>query len=921
MRSSYRRLHRSLYRLGMIAAVVALVPAIGAGWLVLREVDRAHSQETAIAEVDETVREAVTLARLRTRLLEERNWVTAQLAVVELGLEISIVEDLVGIDVVGAADVASLAVDELIGTTPIAGISEQLDDLRTDIAEGMPFDEANTRYRALEALAAAQADGVFDEATASASSTGAGPVLIDSVRALEAATTARQVTAAQINHYFGSMFLDPTGRAGEIAALAALDQVWKDATDTVARVAPEGTATADALAALTTSADVTDFRNDINGLVAASILGTAGEDALTTALLDLDAIAATFETSITATDLHLALVSSAGTDAIAASESAQAAAANVVRQSILHLAGITIIALLVAFAVAQAIARPIRGLAKAARRMTQDDGETEPIPERGPVEVRDAIHAINEASEQLALAERQALALADGDLSHASLVEPAPGTLGASLQTAVKTLAVSMREREEFRVQMTHEATHDGLTRLPNRNASLHQLEQALARTSRSGTQVAAFFIDLDGFKLINDLHGHQAGDVVLREAGQRLQQAARGGDHVGRLGGDEFLVVAEPVRDAAEAREIATRLVQAVAKPTKVNGVEVTIGVSIGIALRDDDTIDAEDLLRDADAAVYRAKELGRGRVELCDDDLRKATAHRADLEQALRNAIIDDDLVLHYQPIVDPETGEMVAIEALVRWERSGYGTVPPDDFIPLAERSDLIVAIDRWVVARVARQIVAWDAAGAFLDVPVGINISGRHLSNSDVVHNVLGPLDEFGIDPARIIIEVTESALLDDLATAAHKLQQLRARGVRTAIDDFGTGYTSLAQLKTLPVDILKIDRSFTIDESAHSLSKLIVDTGHLLGATVTAEGIETAEQAARLRELGADDLQGYLYGRPVPPDQLEVKESAHRDDPARPKRPTSEPGANETPVDEATSFDDPFANWGVSQQES
>ncbi|MEZ5246107.1 MAG: EAL domain-containing protein [Acidimicrobiales bacterium] len=877
------RIPRGFYRLGVIASIVALVPAVGAGWLVVREVDRAQTQASAIAEVDQAVRQAVDLARLRTRLLEERNWVTTQLAVVDLGLDVGSIEDLVGIDIAGAADAATAAVDGLIGEVTIEGLADQLVDLRAEIAGGTPFDEASGRYQELEALAAEQTDGVFDLTIGLASSADAGRGLIDSVRALEAATAARQATASQINHYFGSMFLDPSGRAGEIAAVAALEQVWQEAIDTVARVAPEGTSTASALAALTASPALADFRRDVNGLVTASILGAADDDALAAALLDLDAIAATYQSSIVATDLHLALVASAGADAIAASESAQNAAADVVDRSILELAGITVVGLLVALVVAQVVARPIRRLATAARRISEGDGEAEPMAEKGPVEVREAIRAINQASGQLALAERQALALADGDLTHPSLAERAPGALGASLQTAVETLAVSLREREEFRLQMTHEATHDGLTRLPNRNASIHQLEKALARTSRSDTLVAAFFIDLDGFKQINDVHGHLAGDVVLREAAQRLQQAARSGDHVGRLGGDEFLVVAEPVRDAAEARAIASRLIQAVAKPTNVIGSEVTIGVSIGIALRTIDTLDAEDLLRDADAAVYRAKALGRGRIELCDEDLRQATAHRADLEQALRTAIIDDDLVLHYQPIVDPETGAMVALEALVRWEREGHGTVPPDDFIPLAERSDLIVAVDQWVVARVARQIVAWDAADAFVDVPVAINISGRHLANSEVVHNVLGPLDEFGIDPTRIIIEVTESALLEDLGSAAHKLQQLRARGVRTAIDDFGTGYTSLAQLKTLPIDFLKIDRSFTIDESSHSLSKLIVDTGHLLGATVTAEGIETAEQAARLRGLGADELQGYLYGRPVPPDLLETGNAARRTD--------------------------------------
>jgi EAL domain-containing protein (putative c-di-GMP-specific phosphodiesterase class I) len=221
-----------------------------------------------------------------------------------------------------------------------------------------------------------------------------------------------------------------------------------------------------------------------------------------------------------------------------------------------------------------------------------------------------------------------------------------------------------------------------------------------------------------------------------------------------------------------------------------------------------------------------------------------------------------------MYYQPIVEPRTERTVGYEALVRWIRPGHGVVNPDAFIPFAERSDLIIAIDQWVLGAVARQIARWDQAGMFERIPVSINISGRHLAAPDFVEHVLTPLDDAGIDPARITIEVTESALLEDLTSAALKLQQLRDRGIRTAIDDFGTGYTSLAHLKSLPIDILKIDRSFANDSSAASLVQLIIDTGHLLGATVTAEGVETRNQAETLGVMGTDELQGYLYGRPV-----------------------------------------------------
>jgi EAL domain-containing protein (putative c-di-GMP-specific phosphodiesterase class I) len=246
---------------------------------------------------------------------------------------------------------------------------------------------------------------------------------------------------------------------------------------------------------------------------------------------------------------------------------------------------------------------------------------------------------------------------------------------------------------------------------------------------------------------------------------------------------------------------------------------------------------------------------------------------ANQADLEYAIREAIAEDQLELFYQPITRATDSSVIGLEALLRWNRPGLGLVPPDDFIPFAERSDLIIAIDRWVIRQVARQLALWAAMFDTAPVPVSINVSGRHLGFDEFTSNVLLPLEEFRIDPAWVVIEVTESSVLDDLGDAAAKLQILRSHGIRVAIDDFGTGYTSLAHLRTLPIDILKIDRSFTGDPDAESLVKLIIDTGHLLGARITAEGIETDAQARQLAALGADELQGYLFGRPCAPVHL------------------------------------------------
>ena len=257
------------------------------------------------------------------------------------------------------------------------------------------------------------------------------------------------------------------------------------------------------------------------------------------------------------------------------------------------------------------------------------------------------------------------------------------------------------------------------------------------------------------------------------------------------------------------------------------------------------------------------------------CDESLHNELVHRSLTEEALRRALSNDELSLVYQPIVDARDNRLVSLEALIRWHRPGIGLTMPDAFIPIAERSDLIIAVDNWVLRHVIEQLDEWSTRDARADIPVAINVSGRHLRVDRFASDVLDPLRDAGFDPSRVVLEITESALLHDRDSAAPKLQALRDQGVRIAIDDFGTGYTSLGHLRTLPVDILKIDRTFIADDTAQSLVKLIIDTGHLLGLSVTAEGIETPEQAVKYAALGCDELQGYLYGRPAAPADLDL----------------------------------------------
>ena len=546
------------------------------------------------------------------------------------------------------------------------------------------------------------------------------------------------------------------------------------------------------------------------------------------------------------------------------------------------------------------IARPVRRMGEVADDLTIGELNAR-IDERGPKEIRVGARAMNEALATLRAAEAQADALAEERLDDPALANPAPGRLGSSLQAAVSRLAASMVEREEFQQRLAHEASHDGLTKLANRKAVLKQLGSGLARTRRSSASLALLFLDVDDFKSTNDNHGHHVGDLMLRTIAQRLVGSIREGDVAGRLGGDEFVVIAEPVRDIDEALGLSRRIIDKVAQPMTVDGVTLTPSVSIGIGLANDE-LTADELLFDADLAVYRAKSMGKGRVEVCDESLREEVQSRTRLEDALRSAIANDELVLHYQSTVDAASGTVTSLEALVRWNRDGATMIPPDKFIPIAERSDLIVEIDRWVLAAAARQLAAWTNHETLGAIPIAVNISGRHLGSGELFRDVHDALEYRGVEPGRLILEVTESALLEDLATAAHELGQLRRLGVRVALDDFGTGYMSLAHLRGLPVDVLKIDRSFIneLDTNAeHALVQLIVDTGHLLGVAVTAEGVETTAQAETVTEMGSDFLQGYLYSEPQDATSTERAFQQHRGDCRRSLAATS--GADTAPA--------------------
>ena len=421
-----------------------------------------------------------------------------------------------------------------------------------------------------------------------------------------------------------------------------------------------------------------------------------------------------------------------------------------------------------------------------------------------------------------------------------------------------------------------HQATHDSLTGLPNRSLVLDRLDQALARSQRSGGRVTVLFADLDRFKVVNDSFGHSAGDGVLLCISERLRAAVRPHDTVARLAGDEFVIVCEDLTDG-EALEVAERLAGAVSEPMLLGGRDTVITASIGMAHAEAGTR-AEDMLRDSDVAMYGAKERGRARIELYDAEMRRRTIDRLEMERSLRTAITAGDLRLHYQPIVSYDGWEVIAAEALVRWEHPERGVVHPAEFIPLAEDSGLILPLGRWVLGEACQQLAAWRAAGR-RKLRVTVNLSARQFADPDLIDVVAEALARACLPADALWLEITESVLMEEVEATAETLHALKRLGVHLAVDDFGTGYSSLSYLKRFPVDLLKIDRSFIdglgTDPEDGAIVLAIVSLAQALRLEVVAEGVEHFHQLEALHRLGCDAVQGFLLARPAPADGLPV----------------------------------------------
>jgi len=433
--------------------------------------------------------------------------------------------------------------------------------------------------------------------------------------------------------------------------------------------------------------------------------------------------------------------------------------------------------------------------------------------------------------------------------------------------------------RKEAELQIRNLAYYDSLTQLPNRSLLKDRLEQAVAQAHRRQGNFALMFLDLDRFKVVNDSLGHSIGDEMLCQAAGRLSECLRQNDTVARLGGDEFVIILSEYRDDTNLPRIAEKILRSVAQPFDLGVRSVVSTTSIGIALYPQDGNDPTELLRCADMAMYAAKDAGGNTYKFYSAQMNTTAVSRMDMEANLRRALLQDELFIEYQPQIDLLSNEVAGVEALVRWKHPQLGILGPCNFIPLAEESSLILQVGEWVMRKVFEQCVQWQQQGR-LPYRVGINVSGRQFAQGDFVSIVSRLLKESGADPHFIELEITESVLMGDLSSTVNTLEQLRQMGIHLAVDDFGTGYSSLSCLKNLPVDRLKIDKSFIADLSNNANDRAIVDAtiemAKRLDLGVIAEGVETDAQYGFIHASNCDEVQGFYFSKPLSVDEVQEK---------------------------------------------
>jgi len=441
-----------------------------------------------------------------------------------------------------------------------------------------------------------------------------------------------------------------------------------------------------------------------------------------------------------------------------------------------------------------------------------------------------------------------------------------------------------IRYKEQTTKELAQLSHYDAATGLPNRNLLNIRFEEMLARSKRLGKPFAVLFLDVDRFKMINDTKGHRFGDLVLKEIAGRLLSVVPDKEHIFRYGGDEFVILLERASGMDDAAEVSKRIIGAFSDSIAVDGKDVYVTVSVGISLSPDDGVDFDSLLKHADSAMNHAKERGKHHFQFYSSSLNSEMQRKVDIEHELRKALVNQQFELHYQPQMNAETGSIVGVEALLRWNHPRLGSVSPAEFVPVAEDSGLIVPIGNWVLRTACRQNKAWQDAG-FDKIPIAVNFSMKQFEQANLVGLVYQTLQLTGLDPRYLCLEITETVAYRQVERTVRRIEDLKHIGIQIAIDDFGTGYSSLNSLKKIAIDTLKIDKTFIQDITRSRSDLAIVNTiiamSEILDYKVVAEGVESEEQLELLKELGCFDVQGFIFGRPAPADAFEQYFSAAR----------------------------------------
>lgn len=808
------------------------------------------------------------LAMLRTRVFEERRQFETVTRPAAFGVDPATVSGLIGMEVVADPTTARAATDAAIARIALNRrpfTDATLAALRADIdTSAVDTEGASARFSALESSVVASLDVALEDVARRAVGTG-DVTLEQAVRTMNDSVQVAGLRGRQIQALVGLWFAGDASHVPPLAELARATELYERTAHkldvTPVRSVARAWSSADAAGAAFSRAISDELAGTPSAGLDVADLTSIGR-VLGDGLRHYEAIASLPElASVAVSD------SAADRGARARADAERAVAAAVA--SILFAVG-------AALCFGRSITRPLHNLTEQVRSVSDGDLALAPLALRGPPELRVASAAFNEVAANLNLIEQKALALSACDFTSPAVTTALPGRLGEALNTSLQVLAKSIIERHQLQSRLLHQATHDSLTGLANRRAVIETLGAAVERSRRSGSLLAVTFIDLDDFKATNDSSGHAIGDLLLQAVAERMRGAARRGDVVARLGGDEFVIVAEHIGGPDEVMALVRRVLDAVASPIEIDGRDYTIKASAGVALNHDLTDDPLSLLAKADLAVYRSKQRSPSVIELYDEQLQRVVRDHAEIEAALAAALAcgGHELELHYQPIVDASTGAVVSLEALVRWDRPDEGLMQPDQFIPIAEVSDLIVRLDCWVLQAATRQLAAWSDHPLLSRITMAVNISGRHITDVGFVDNVVQALEVSGIAPHRLVLEVTETALVKDLPRAAAQIEVVRALGVAVAADDFGTGHTGLAHVRALTVDEIKIDRSFTIELPAVTeLVQIVIDLARHLGVRTVAEGVETPQQADALRALGCSLLQGYLFSPALPPADL------------------------------------------------